>query len=160
MNLNRNLIYVAAATMMLTGCFGSKRTSENTDQQTDAKVTYEMHSNVPNVVYYGFDKYNILPEAQDNVKAQATLIVKENIKKVKIEGHADERGTLEYNITLGNKRATSHRDALISEVKKQKGMLSKKDVETVSFGKTKPVVPNANTEEEHAQNRRSTLVIE
>jgi peptidoglycan-associated lipoprotein len=103
-------------------------------------------------IYFDFDKYNIRPESR--------LILKENYAvlqgvpgvEVLIEGHCDERGTVEYNLALGQRRANSTRDFLISL-----GMDSPQ-LSTVSYGEERPLDPRHN-EEAWAKNRRCHFVI-
>jgi peptidoglycan-associated lipoprotein len=101
-------------------------------------------------VYFDFDKYNIragdgaiLKEDLDWFKANAG-------KKAKIEGHCDERGTVEYNLVLGQKRADSTKKYL------QDLGVDGKLMETVSYGKERPVDPGHN-EAAWAKNRRAHI---
>jgi peptidoglycan-associated lipoprotein len=68
---------------------------------------------------------------------------------VLVEGHCDERGTIEYNLALGGRRASAVRDVLAG--------LGVTSVETISKGEEEPVVPNASSEDEHQRNRRAVL---
>ena len=71
--------------------------------------------------------------------------------KVKIEGHADERGTTEYNLALGGRRANAVKDALVAIG------VNQDQLETVSYGEERPAMQGSN-EEAWAQNRRAVLV--
>jgi len=121
-----------------------------------AKVTPpEQKVEVPMVsplkdINFDFDKYNIRDRdaaiLKDNM---AWFRAKANAgKKVRIEGHCDERGTVEYNLVLGQKRADSAKNFLVNLG--ADGRL----LETVSYGKEKPVDPGHN-EAAWAQNRRA-----
>jgi peptidoglycan-associated lipoprotein len=104
------------------------------------------------VVYYDFDKYNLVDDAKAALENNARLM-KENDKIiVKIEGHCDERGTVEYNLSLGEKRAASARDYLI-ELGVGAG-----NIQIVSYGKSRPVDTRGN-EAAWAKNRRAKFTI-
>ena len=101
-------------------------------------------------VYFGFDQYT-LTQAAMNVLAKDVETLKNNPKVVvQVEGHADERGTVEYNLALGQKRAAAVRSYLIAA-----GINSDR-IFTISYGKEKPLDPDHN-EEAWAKNRRAHL---
>ena len=102
-------------------------------------------------VYYDFDMYNIKEEFQPLIEAHAKFLMEHKDFKVRIEGNCDERGSREYNLALGQRRADSVKRAmtLIGVPAKQ--------IETVSFGAEKPKVLGS-TEEAWAENRRSDIV--
>ncbi|MEG9475117.1 OmpA family protein [Mannheimia indoligenes] len=100
-----------------------------------------------NTVYFGFDSYAVEGEYRQLLDAHAQLLAKTE-GKVTIAGHADERGTPEYNIALGQRRA----DAV-------KGYLADKganNTSTVSYGEEKPAVLG-HSESDYAKNRRAVL---
>jgi len=102
-------------------------------------------------IHFDFDKYDITPEAQAILKEAAAL--SKNIKaKLMVEGHCDERGTNEYNLGLGDKRASSVKDYLVSL-----GIPSGR-IETISYGEEKPMC-NESTEACWSKNRRAHLVL-
>ncbi len=103
-------------------------------------------------IHFDFDKYEIRPEDVDILKQNAALLAKYPKVKVQIEGHCDERGTIQYNLALGERRAGSTRQFLISL-----GIPSDR-LGTISYGKEKPLDPG-HTEEAWAKNRRVHLVI-
>ena len=103
-----------------------------------------------NTVYFGFDKYNIEGEYVQILDAHAAYLNATPAAKVLVEGNTDERGTPEYNIALGQRRA----DAV-------KGYLAGKGVEagklsTVSYGEEKPAV-QGHDEAAYSKNRRAVL---
>jgi len=102
------------------------------------------------IVYFDFDSFVIKPEFQSIIEAQARFIKTDKARKVVIEGHTDERGGREYNLSLGQKRAEAVRTAL--------GLLGIADgqMEAVSFGKEKPAVPGSD-EAAMAKNRRAEI---
>ena len=101
-------------------------------------------------VYFDFDSFVVKPEFQGVVEAHGKFLVANPGRRVTIEGHADERGSREYNLALGQKRseAVKSRLRLLGVAESQ--------METVSFGEEKPMALGA-TEEAWAQNRRADL---
>jgi len=108
--------------------------------------------NVGDTVHFGYNEYNV----QDNDKAvlgrQAQWLAKYPSVRVSVEGHADERGTREYNLALGARRANAVKEYLVSQD------VSAARVETVSYGKERPVCTESN-EACWAQNRRGVTVV-
>lgn len=104
-----------------------------------------------NIVYFGLDKYDIQSEFAQMLDAHATFLRNNPSYKVTVEGHADERGTPEYNIALGERRATAVKMYL-----QGKGV-SADQISIVSYGKEKPAVLG-HDEAAYAKNRRAVLV--
>jgi len=103
-------------------------------------------------IYFGFDQYTLTNAALSTL-AQNVGILKSNPKiMVQIEGHADERGTVEYNLALGQKRASAVRTYLINA-----GIDSGR-IFTISYGKERPLDPGQ-TEEAWAKNRRAHFAL-
>jgi peptidoglycan-associated lipoprotein len=102
-------------------------------------------------VYYDFDMYNIREEFQPLVEAHAKFLREHKDIKIRVEGNCDERGSREYNLALGQRRADS--------IKRAMTLLGvpPKQIETVSFGAEKPKALGSN-EEAWAENRRSDIV--
>ena len=113
----------------------------------------DLEVNVGDRVFFDFDKSNLSPDARTAVERWAAWLKTYPANKVAIQGHADERGTREYNLALGERRADSARDYLVSL-----GIDSNR-VRIVSFGKERPAVPGSN-ERAWAQNRRAVMVID
>jgi peptidoglycan-associated lipoprotein len=84
-------------------------------------------------VYFGLDKYNLNKKSEEVLNVQAEWLKNTPEVNILIEGHCDERGTREYNLALGERRANAVRDYLI-----KKGV-SRKRVRTVSYGKERPI---------------------
>lgn len=103
-------------------------------------------------IYFDFDKSNIKPEYQDELKSNAKWLQDHPNTKVVIEGHCDKRGSIEYNIALGDRRANSAKSYL-----ETLGVASSR-MSTVSYGKERPLVPNCNDESCYWQNRRDEFV--
>jgi len=108
--------------------------------------------NVGDRIFFGTDRYDLSTEARQTLDAQAEWLRQYPNLNVTIEGHADERGTREYNLALGERRANSVRNYLVALG------VSPTRVNTVSFGKERPAVPGAN-ESAWSQNRRSVTKV-
>ncbi len=103
-------------------------------------------------VFFSFDSYEVEPAGQSVLQANAEVLKRYSTWVVTIEGHCDERGTAEYNLSLGEKRALAARDYLLSL-----GVPASR-LRTVSYGKEFPFDPGT-TEEAYARNRRAHFVI-
>ncbi len=103
-------------------------------------------------VYFDFDSYTIRDDAKPVLDAQAAWLVRYPQVKVRIDGNADERGTVDYNFALGARRANSVRDYLVS-----KGVATSR-IDTVSYGKSMPIDTRSN-EEGWAKNRNGHTAI-
>ncbi len=104
-------------------------------------------------VHFEYDKSNLLPEAQENLRAKAKWLQENPDVSVVIEGHCDERGSSEYNMALGDRRAGSAKTFLIGL-----GIAAQR-ITAVSYGKEKPLDPG-HDEAAWAKNRRAHFVIE
>jgi len=102
--------------------------------------------------HFDFDKYDIRPSDTAVLKENAALLKKYNNVKIQIEGHCDERGTVEYNLALGERRANSTRNYLVSIG------VSPERISTISYGKERPLDP-AHNEAAWAKNRRAHSII-
>lgn len=101
---------------------------------------------VASVVYFDLDKYDLTPEARAILLANAEKL-KGSSAAVRLEGHADERGSREYNMALGEKRAKAARDFLVLQGVKAASL------EVVSYGEERPVA-TGHDETSYSQNRR------
>ena len=104
------------------------------------------------VVYFGTDEYALDAASKATLAAQAKWLIANPSVRASIEGHCDERGTREYNQALGERRANSARDYLLSQGVPAARLL------VTSWGKEKPVASGSN-EEAWAQNRRAATVV-
>jgi len=102
--------------------------------------------------HFDFDKYDIRPKDVAILRENAALLKKYPKVKIQIEGHCDERGTVEYNLALGERRATSTKNYLVSLG------ISADRLSTISYGKERPLDPGHN-EEAWTKNRRAHTVI-
>ena len=109
-------------------------------------------ANVGDRVFFGFDKSDLQPDARAAVEGLAVWLNNYPAVTLTIEGHADERGTREYNLALGDRRANSVRDYLAALG------VSANRLTTISYGKERPAVLGSN-DESWAQNRRAVFVV-
>ena len=108
--------------------------------------------NIGEFVYFDFDMYDIRSDAMPVLDAQAAWLTRWSSVQIRIEGNCDERGTREYNLALGARRANAVRDYLIS-----RGVPASR-ITTLSWGKEKPIDPGSN-EDAWARNRNGHTVI-
>ena len=106
---------------------------------------------VPDRVFFAYDSYSLTSDAQDSLAKQAKWLKANGSVTISIEGHADERGTREYNLALGDRRANAAKDFLMAQG------ISSSRITTISFGKERPVNAASN-KTAWAQNRRSVTV--
>lgn len=99
------------------------------------------------VIYFDFDSSEVRPQDQDLVARHAMQISDNSRVQVRLEGHADERGSREYNIGLGERRSQAVRQMLMIQG------VSASQISTVSFGEERPA-SFGSTESDYAQNRR------
>jgi len=102
-------------------------------------------------IHFDYDKYYLKPEDRENLKKDAAWLAKHKNHIVVIEGNCDERGTVEYNLALGERRAAEAMKYLV-----ELG-IDKKRIKTISYGKERPLDPEHN-EEAWAKNRRDHFI--
>ena len=103
-------------------------------------------------IFFSFDRSDISPEAREILTRQADWLRRYPNVTVTIEGHCDERGTREYNLALGERRAQAAKNVLVAL-----GIPTSR-ISTISYGKERPAVVGS-TEEAYAQNRRAVTVV-
>ena len=108
--------------------------------------------NVGDRVFFAEDQSTLSPEAQETLRRQAAWLQQYPNVMVQVEGHADERGTREYNIALSARRATAAREFLIAQ-----GVAAKR-VSSIAYGKERPAAL-CDAEQCWSQNRRAVTVI-
>ena len=152
---------VAAALLLAVGCSSKKEatvapsTGPSGGGTTSSIVpgsAEDFKVNVGDTVHFDFDKYDILENDKPVLQRQATWLGKYPSVRVTVEGHCDERGTREYNIALGARRANAVKEYLVSL-----GVSSAR-VDTISYGKERPVCTES-SEDCWAQNRRGVTTI-
>ena len=108
--------------------------------------------NVGDRVFFAFNKYSLKAKARQTLERQATFLKNNAGVKVALQGHADERGTREYNLALGDRRANAAKDYLIALG------INPNRITIISYGKERPAVAGSN-EAAWSQNRRAVTVI-
>ena len=103
-------------------------------------------------INFDFDSSIIRPDAREILKVNADFLLKNRISSIVIEGHCDERGTAEYNMALGQRRAQETKKYLVNLGIKES------TIRTISYGEERPLDPG-NTEEAWAKNRRAHFLI-
>ena len=129
----------------------SASAASNADNSALEAARAEMVS-IGDTVLFGYDSSQLSADAMATLDAQAALLNAKPSFRVKVEGHADERGTREYNLALGERRASAARDYLVA-----KGVDGSR-IRIVSYGKERPAAVGSN-EEAWAKNRRSVTVL-
>ena len=102
------------------------------------------------IVYFDFDSFELDPDATEVAARHGRQLSDNSYLSVRLEGHADERGTREYNMALGERRANSVRDFLVSNG------VSRSQLETVSYGEESPA-SRGSSESSYSKNRRVEL---
>ena len=136
-----------AATGPATASPGTAPTAPAPGSQAD------LVANVGDRVFFDYDKFDLKPEARRTLERQAAWLKRFPNVSFTVEGHADERGTREYNLALGERRANSVRNFLVSQ-----GIEARR-LRTISYGKERPVALGSN-ETAWAQNRRGVAVVQ
>ncbi len=157
------LLSVFAAMFLVAGC--ETATEETTEGAATTTITpapapsptaesdqENLLINVGDRIFFDFDKYDLKPESQETLQKLAAWMEERPRTTITIEGHADERGTREYNLALGERRANAARDYLMALG------VSGGRVLTISYGKERPAVLGSN-EAAWAQNRRDVFVV-
>lgn len=143
--MKAKIITAAVAALLLTACDSDQNVDVNTS--TAPGTPCDFKKNVGDRVHFGFDKSCIVTEAKATLDKQAAWLKTYSSTKATVVGKCDERGTREYNIALGQRRANNTASVL------ETAGIGKDRLSTVSYGKDRPEVPNAKDDAEHAQNR-------
>jgi peptidoglycan-associated lipoprotein len=121
------------------------------EQSVDLEKMAQEESPVSDI-FFDFDSFSIRPDARDTIKANADYFMRHRISSIVIEGHCDERGTAEYNMALGERRARETKQYLTNLGIKESL------IKTVSFGEERPLDPASN-DEAWTKNRRAHFVV-
>ena len=155
MKLNKifkNILFVVLAGIFLSACATKKVSNQMQGDVYTGKDTVEyLASGVPDRVFFATNESVLTTASRATLRKQATFLRKNKNLNVTIEGHADERGTREYNLALGERRANAARDYLMTYG------ISGKRISVISYGKEKPVNPKSSPIS-WSQNRRSVTV--
>jgi peptidoglycan-associated lipoprotein len=158
-SLNMRMKFLAlAAVALLAACESTPNDAangaNNGAQQSSVRPgsAEDFVVNVGDRVFFGLDRFDLSPEARATLDRQAKWLQTYGSVTVTVEGHADERGTREYNLALGERRANSVKNYLAA-----KGIPASR-VNVVSYGKERPAVVGSN-EAAWSQNRRAVTVV-
>ena len=152
MNLKRILIVLFAG-MVLTACAAQKQKTGmiSGDVYTGSDTIEYLATGVKDRVFFATNKSTLTTASRDTLRKQAAWMRKQKKVSVSVEGHADERGTREYNLALGERRANAVKDYLMTYG------ISGGRVSVISYGKERPV--NSGSDPlAWSQNRRSVTV--
>tara|TARA_B100001996_G_scaffold350428_1_gene309800 strand:+ start:222 stop:698 length:477 start_codon:yes stop_codon:yes gene_type:complete len=151
MNLKRLLIVVIAS-VALTACAAQKKTGMMAgDVYTGSDTVEYLATGVKDRVFFATNKSTLTTASRDTLRKQAAWMRKQKKVSVTVEGHADERGTREYNLALGERRANAVKDYLMTYG------ISGSRISVISYGKERPV-NSGSTPLAWSQNRRSVTV--
>ena len=153
MNKLTKALLVAGSVAVLAACGSSNKTENgngNGNGQTFGGYSVQDLQQRYNTVYFGFDKYNIEGEYAQILDAHAAYLTATPATSVRVEGNTDERGTPEYNMAVGERRAHAVQSFLTS-----KGVQGSQ-ISTVSYGEEKPAVLG-HDEAAYSKNRRAVL---
>jgi len=160
--MNMKIVGAVAVTLLVAGCSSKPQTGSQTDMtgsggsetQTTAIPGSEqdLQQNVGDRVFFELDRSELSQEARQTLDRQAAWLKKFPAVRVTLEGHCDERGTREYNMALGARRANAARAYLVAL-----GIQTAR-IQTVSYGAERPAVLGTG-EAVWSQNRRAVTVV-
>mgnify|MGYP002032459912 FL=1 len=157
MNLSKilkNIFLIMIASLLLSACATQvKKTSGQMqgDVYTGTDTVKELAKGVPDRVFFATNETVLTTASRETLRAQAAWLRKNSSINVVLEGHADERGTREYNLALGERRANAAKDYLMTYG------ISSDRVAVLSYGKERPV-DSGSTPLSWSKNRRSVTV--
>jgi len=164
-----NLLVLLLAVLMVSACATNQKApkqeeekfdyvseeqaeKENRETQERLEEAAVEEVRVPDRIFFGFDKYALTSEAKDVLNKQAEWLKQDTATRILVEGHCDERGTREYNLALGERRANAAKRYLV-----QQGIDGKR-ISTISYGKDRPEFLGAG-EKIWSKNRRAVTVV-
>ena len=149
----KNLFIVLFSTLLISACSTAKKAGVDTvdDVYTGTETVKYLAKGVPDRVFFATNKSKLTTASRDTLRKQATWLRKNSKINIVLEGHADERGTREYNLALGERRANAAKDYLMTY-----GVSSDR-IQVLSYGKEKPVDSGSNPLS-WSKNRRSVTV--
>jgi peptidoglycan-associated lipoprotein len=143
---------ICAGLVFVAGCSSANRPDVPQQETAIPGSEKDFIVNVGDRVYFLVDQWTLTPEAQEVLRRQAAWLAQYPNVTIQVEGHADERGTREYNIALSARRATATREFLM-------GLgVNAARISTIAYGKERPVAV-CDAESCWSQNRRAVTVI-
>ena len=148
----KNIFILIFTTLILSACSTAKKSSNVDGDVYTGKATVEyLAAGVADRVFFATNKSSLTTKSRETLRKQATYLRKNKNLSVTIEGHADERGTREYNLALGERRANSAKDYLMTYG------ISSDRISVLSYGKERPV-DSGSSPLAWSKNRRSVTV--
>ena len=149
----RNVLLVTLACLVLSACATQKKSTSQLqgDVYTGTDTVEYLASGVPDRVFFATNESILTTKSRDTLRKQAAWMRKNSDLTFVIEGHADERGTREYNLALGERRANAAKDYLMTY-----GVAGNR-LSVISYGKERPVDSGSNPLS-WSKNRRSVTV--
>jgi len=148
----KKLLSLVCAVMALSACSTLSESALFGGSECESKLARDFMANAEDRVFFAFDSSAISADAADVLNSQAKWLKSHDNVKVVVQGYCDERGTREYNLALGERRANAVKQYLVS-----KGIAADR-ISTISYGKERPAVLG-NNETAWAQNRRAVTVV-
>ena len=151
-----NLILVSIFALLLSACAQQAAKIDaqiQGDVYTGTDTVEYLADGVPDRVFFATNESVLTTASRDTLRKQAAWLRKNSDINVVLEGHADERGTREYNLALGEQRATAVRDYLVIQG------IDPDRIKVISYGKEKPAVVGSNTMA-WSKNRRAVTIID
>ena len=162
-----SILVIAALMMIVSGCGSKKPVLKEvvttppppviSDEEAklfdvpEPKLTLEKGTAL-GTIFFDFDKYDIKTEAEEVLNYNAKLMTENSDVRIQVEGHCDERGTIEYNMALGERRAKAAKDFLVNYG------ISASRISTISYGEERPA-DSGHDEEAWAKNRRDEFIV-
>ena len=157
-HMNFLMTFLVVATLSFTACSKKTKTDDNTaasaanadensNGDSDSGKAMGLQS-----IHFAYDAFTLDSATKTTLKSNAQILKDKTSLKIQVEGHCDNRGGIQYNVALGEKRANSVKKFLVAQG------ISADRITTVSFGKEKPIA-QGETEEAYAQNRRANFAI-
>ena len=160
--LFQSFLIAAIASLSMVACSSKKTATEGEATETYAVDQEDIKSGRADsdsgnamglqTINFPFDSFELNGEANRRIQANAAVLKQTGAATVQVEGHCDERGGIQYNLALGEKRANAIKRKLVAA-----GIAGTR-IETLSLGKEKPI-SMGHTESDHDQNRRGNFVI-
>ncbi|MFL2898785.1 MAG: peptidoglycan-associated lipoprotein Pal [Candidatus Pelagibacter sp.] len=158
MTLNKilkNTLLLISACLLLSACATQKTVTSGSQMQGDVytgtDTVKELAPGVPDRVFFATNESILTTASRETLRKQAEYLRKNSSMNIVLEGHADERGTREYNLALGERRANAAKDYLMTYG------ISASRISVISYGKERPVDSGSNTLA-WSKNRRSVTV--
>ena len=152
----KNTLILISACLLLSACATQKTVTTDGSQMqgdvyTGTDTVKELAPGVPDRVFFATNESILTTASRETLRKQAEYLRKNSSMNIVLEGHADERGTREYNLALGERRANAAKDYLMTYG------ISASRISVISYGKERPVDSGSNTLA-WSKNRRSVTV--